>query len=84
MQITQNFLQHSRSLIQRGIVPKPNYAKALRFQIRCSPRIAQHLFRMLPAIQFHYQLSFKTDEIDNVRRNRMLSAKLESVEVAIS
>ena len=38
---------------------------------------------MLPAIEFHYQLSFNADEINDVWWDRMLSPKLESAEVAV-
>jgi len=38
---------------------------------------------MLPAIQFHYQLLFKADEINDVLWNRMLAPKLESTKVAV-
>ena len=83
MQLTQNFLQHSVGLFQRVIIPKPDYPKAFRFKIRCSLGIARSLLRMLPAIKLYYQLLFKADEINDVWRDRMLSPKLESAEVAV-
>jgi len=83
MQLTQNFLQHSIRLFQRIIIPKPNYPKAFRFKTSCSLGIAHNLLRMLPAIEFHYQLSFNADEINDVWWDRMLSPKLESAEVAV-
>lgn len=83
VQLTQNFLQHRISLFKRGIIPKPHYQKAFRFEISRPLGIADKLLSMLPAIQFHDQLFFKTNEIDYVGWNRMLSAKFETVELAI-
>ncbi len=83
MQSTQNFLQHSFGLFQHVIIPKPDYPKAFRFKISCSLGIAGNLLGMLSAIQFHYQILFEADEINDVWWNRMLSPKLESAEVAV-
>ncbi len=83
MQLTQNFLQHNVGLFQRVIIPKTDYPKAFRFKASGSLSIAGNLLGMLSAIQFHYQLLFKADEINDVGRNRMLSPKLESTEVAV-
>ena len=83
IQLTQNFLQYSIGLFQRVIIPKPDYPKSFRFKTSCSLGIARSLLGMLPAIQFHYQLMFKADQINDVRWNRMLSPKLESTEVAV-
>jgi hypothetical protein len=82
-QLPQYFFQHSIRSFQRVIVPKPNYAKPHRFETPCSFSIARSLLDMLAAIQLHYQFSFKADEINDVRRYRMLSPKLKSAEVAI-
>ena len=82
IQLAQNFLQHSVGLFQRGIIPKPDYPKAFRFKTSCPLGIADSLLGMLPAIQFHDQLLFKADEINDVWWNRMLPPKLESAEVA--
>ena len=83
IQLTQNFLQHSVGLFQRVIIPEPDYPKAFRFKTSGSLGIAGSLLGMLPAIQFHYQLLSKADEINDVWWNRMLSPKLESAEVAV-
>ena len=83
MQLTQNFLQHIIGLFKHLIIPEPDYPKAVRFKIGGSLGIADSLLGMLPTVQFHYQLLLKTDEINNVRWNRMLSTKLESSEVAV-
>ena len=83
IQLPQNFLQHSVRLFQRGIIPKPDDPKAFRFKTHCSIGIAGSLLGMLPAIQFHYQLLFRADEINDVRWNRMLAPKLESTKVAV-
>ena len=82
-QLPQYFLQHNVDLLQRIIIPKSDYPKAFRFKKSGSLGIAGALLDMLPAIQLHYQLLFKADEIDNVRRNRVLSSKLEAVKVAV-
>ncbi len=82
-QLPQYFFQHSIRFFQRVMVPKPDYAKTHRFKTRCSLSIAHSLLGMLAAVQFNYQFSLKADEINDVRRNRMLSPKLESAEVAI-
>ena len=82
-QLTQNFLQYNICLFQRVIIPKPDYPKTFRFKTSCSFGVAGRLLGMLPAIEFHYQLFFKADEINDVRWNRMLSPKLESAEVAV-
>ena len=83
IQLTQNFLEHNIGLFQRFIVPKPDYPKAFRFKASCSLGIASSLLGMLPAIEFHYKLLFKADEINDVRWIRMLSPKLETTEVAV-
>ena len=83
MQLTQKFFQHSIRSFQRIIIPKPDYPKAFRFKTSCPLGIAGSLLGMLPAIQFHDQLLFKADEINDVWWNRMLSQKLESGEAAV-
>jgi hypothetical protein len=83
MQLTQNFLEYSIGLFQRVVIPKPDYPKAFRFKTSCSLGIAGNLLGMLPTIQFHYQLLFKADEVNNVWWNRMLPPKLESAQVAV-
>ncbi len=82
-QLPQYFFQHSMRFFQRVIVPKPDDPKTHRFKTRRSLGVAHHLLGMLAAVQFHYQFSLKADEINDVRRDRMLSPKLESAEVAI-
>ena len=83
LQVTKYFLEHNIRLLQRIIIPEPDYPKALRLETSCSPGIAINLFGVLPAIQFHYQLLFEADEINDVRRNRMLAPELESTEIAV-
>ena len=83
MQLSKNFLQYSIGLFQRCIIPKSDDSKAFRLKKSCSLGIARSLIRMLPAIQFHYQFLFNTDEINDVWPNRVLSPKLESAEVAV-
>jgi hypothetical protein len=83
MQLTQNFLKYTIRLLQRFVIPKPDYPEAFRFKTSCSLGIAGNLLGMLPAIQFHYQLLFNADEINDVWWNRMLSPKLESTEIAV-
>ena len=83
IQLTKNLLEYSIGSFQRVIIPKPYYPKSFRFQASGSLGIASGVFRMLPAIQFHYQLLFETDEINDVRRKRMLPPRLESGEVAV-
>ena len=82
-QLPQYFFQHSIRLFQRVIVPKPDNAKPHRFKPSCSLSIAHSLLGMLAAVQFHDQFSLKADEVNDVRRDRMLSPKLESADVAI-
>jgi hypothetical protein len=83
MQLSKYFFQHSIGLLQCFIIPEADYPKAFRLKKNCSFGIARDLLCMLPAIQFHYQLLFDTDEINYVRWNRMLPPKLESAEVAV-
>ena len=83
IQLTKNFLEYSIGSFQRIIIPKPDHPKSFRFKTSGSLAIASSLFRMLPAIQFHYQFLFEADEINDVRWNRMLPPKLESGEVAV-
>ena len=82
-QLPQYFFQHSIRLFQRVMVPKPDHPKTHRFQTGCSLSIVHNLLGMLAAVQFHDQFLLKADEINDVRRDRMLSPKLESAEVAI-
>ena len=82
-QLTQNFLQHSAGSFQCVIIPNPNYPKAFRFKTSRPLCIADSLIEVLSAIQLHYQLLFKADEINDVRWNRMLPPKLESAKVAV-
>jgi hypothetical protein len=83
MQLSQYFFQHSIGLLQCFIIPEADYPKAFRRKKSCSLGIACSLLCMLSAIQFHYQLLFDTDEINDVWWNRMLPPKLESAEVAV-
>jgi len=83
MQLPQYFLQHSIGLLQCFIIPETDYPKPLRLKKSSSFCIACSLLCMLSAIQLHYQPLFDTDEINNIRRNRMLPPKLESAEAAI-
>ena len=83
LQLTQYFLEHGIGLFQRVIIPKPDHPKAFRFETSRSLGIAINLFGMLPAIEFHYQLSLKANEVNDVRWNRMLAPKFESTEVAV-
>ena len=82
-QLTQYFLQHDISLLQHVIIPEADYPKAFRFKIRCSLGIGSGPFEMLPPIQFHYQLLFNADEVNDKGRNRMLSPELEPTEMAV-
>ena len=81
--MTKDFLQHDSGLSQRSVIPKPNHMKAFRLKISGSLCITDNLLGMLPAIQLHYQFLFQTDKINDVRRNGMLPAKLESTKVAV-
>jgi hypothetical protein len=82
-QLPQYFFQHSIRFFQRVMIPKSDYAKSHRFEPDCSLSIAHSLLGVLAAVQFYDQFSFKADEINDIRRYRMLSPKLESAEVAI-
>ena len=57
------------------MVPIPQNAIATIFQPGTSLFIIFHLFRVLATIEFDDQLLFKTDEIYDVRPDRMLSSK---------
>jgi len=83
MQLSKYFFKHSICLLQCFIIPEANYAIPFRCKKTCSFGIACGLLCMLPAIQFHYQLLFDTDEINDVWWNRMLPPKLESAEAAV-
>ena len=81
--LTQYFLEHNIGLFQSDIIPKPDYLKTFRFKVRCSFGIAGGLLGVLPAVEFNDQLSVEADEIDDIRRYRMLPPEFESAEVAV-
>ena len=53
LQLTKNFLEYSIGSFQYVIIPRPDYPKSFRFKKSGSLGIANSLFHMLPAIQFH-------------------------------
>ena len=63
------------------IIPEPYYTKTLRFQPLCSYVIVSLVLfnAMLPAINFNYQLLLKTNEINDVDSDRLLSTEFNSI-----
>ena len=81
--MTQNFFQNCIGVLQCIVIPKADYPKAFRLKISRSFGIAGSHLSMLPAIEFHYKLFSKADEINDIWWNRMLSSKFESAESTI-
>jgi hypothetical protein len=82
-QLPKYFFQHSIGLLQRYIIPKPDYPKALRLKKSSSFGVACDLLCMLPTIKLHNQLLIETDEINDAGWNRVLAPKFESTEIAV-
>ena len=82
-QLAQDLFKHALSLSQGLVVPESDYTKPLGLQNGRPPGIVCGLLQMLAAIKFYDQSLLEADEVDRVRRNRVLSAKLESTEIAI-
>jgi hypothetical protein len=65
------------------VIAKPNHAAAARFKPR-SPLSIMHPVRLLlvlRAIELDHESMRKTDEVDDVRAERRLAAKLVAVDL---
>ena len=66
------------------IIPKPHDPKTLRFQISRALLILFSPISMLTAIHFNYKLLLQTNEINNLRANRMLPPELMLTNAPVS
>jgi hypothetical protein len=65
-------------LQQRLAIRKAQYAKTLLAEPPCALRVSRALILVLPAIELDDQHAFDAAEIDEVRPDRMLAAKLHA------
>jgi len=68
--------QNSFQVFKYFIVPKTYHFKAIEIEKTVPVFIYLPVCGVLPTIQFDYQFSFKTDKIDDIRINRLLSPEI--------
>lgn len=75
-------LQNAIEIRIQFVIGKAKDTKAILFEALCARGIIICNFRepMLPAIEFDDELAVKANEVGNVRANRLLAAKFETVE----
>jgi hypothetical protein len=76
---TRNRFKSSLSIFEHIIVPKAQHTITVVVQPSI-PNFIACVLAMLPAIDFDDKAVFPTDEIDNVRSDRLPPYKLHSVE----
>jgi hypothetical protein len=78
VQAVLNLCENRLCLYQRGVIRKAQNVETLLVEPLRACRIPRPLILMLPAIQFDDQHPFDAAEIDDVRIDRMLAAKLDA------
>ncbi len=76
--MVRNRLQYRFRILQRFIIPKSHYGKALLLQKAVTILVISLSFCVLPAIQFYNDLMFHTGKIRDVRPYGTLTAKLQA------
>jgi hypothetical protein len=79
-----NLLRDTLDIVDHFVVPESKHSITLRDQPLVTRCIVSFVVGMLATVDFDYQLRFQTDEIDNVRPHRPLSAKLATVDLTES
>ena len=81
-----NFFEHVFHRIEHIIVPKSDYAYACGLKNFCSFFVVQTLFFivMSTAIKLNRESGIMAVKIKDISTNRILSAKLEATETAVS
>jgi hypothetical protein len=64
------------------VVPESQNPEALRPEKVIPPNVVCSLLGVLTAVQLHYQSGFETNEVTDVRPDRPLPAKFESIQLA--
>ena len=66
------------------IIPEPGYPIPSEFQHTGTFHIIFSLLMMLPAIQFHHQLTLEARKVHNIFADRHLQSKLETRQSTIT
>lgn len=83
-QSLQNDLKHAFSVRQYFIVPETQHAVALFLELSCSRFVINQPIAMLSAVELHDQASVRTDKIDDIQPDLVLTAELPALQPAIS
>jgi hypothetical protein len=70
-----NAFKNSPSLLKHLVIPEPNHPESAARKVPRPFQIVEKIVRMLTAVHFDDQARAKTDEVDNVISNRLLSAE---------
>ena len=81
-QRTENDRKHRVDLPHDFVIPESENTVTQHIQISGALVVLGNHRTMLSAVDFNNQLSFEANEIDNVRRDRILPTKFESAELA--
>jgi hypothetical protein len=76
IQDVPNAPKHTIHFVEDLIVPEPQHCKSGTLEKFRTRSIGRDRIRVLPAIQFNDQPSFKADEIENVVAEWVLATKL--------
>src|SRR3546814_17131177 len=75
-QRSQDHFQHPFPVLEHLLVPDPQHGEARPFQLSRPPPIVLRRLGMLPAVQFHSELSSYAGEIADAVAHRMIPSDL--------
>ena len=78
LKISDYFFDYQVDISQDLIIPKAQDAKASVRQVRGSLFILRDLLRVLSAVEFDHQQLFEAAEVNDIRSDRILAAKLDA------
>jgi len=80
-QRSQDGFYHGFGIAKHVVIPEPQHAKPRVLQILRAGSVSNSAFSVLSAVNFHRQLCFQADEVDDVVSERVLPPKLQAVEL---
>ncbi len=83
-QCLQNPMQHAVKVLEHLIIPKPQHLVAMLSEKLGPFLIRLSLDRVLAAIEFHHQTTFRTAEISNKLPDRMLSPEFHTDQSSVT